>query len=126
MTPQLIYKNYRCWIAGKGEARVIGLAEYVDGKRGAPGQFMAIVHMRGQPPEKYDTDSFESAVAMVAKAFDEPEDSVREALKSSIPKSERRPIEELLANRSPTGLKALTQRIGTAWNKTLRKVFDPS
>jgi hypothetical protein len=126
MTPKLICENYRCKIGDKGEVRVFGMTEYTGGERSAPGQYMAIVYVPGKSPEKYDTDSFENAVAMVAKAFDEPKDTVREALEASIPKAKPKSTEQLLARRLPTGLQALTQRIGTAWNKTLKKVFDPS
>lgn len=124
MTPKLIGENYRCKIGDKGEVRVFGMTEYTGGVRSAPGQFMAIVHVLGKPPEKYDTDSFENAVAMVAKAFDEPEEIVREALESSIPEGERMTIERLLADRPPTGVKAITHKVSTLWRKGLKKLFD--
>lgn len=124
MTPKLICANYKCKISSKGEVRVFGMTEYTDGVRSAPGQYMAIVHVLGKPPERYDTDSFENAVAMVAKAFDEPEDEVREALESSIPKNKRKSTEEFLAGSPSKGLKALVQQIGTAWNKGWKTIFD--
>lgn len=123
MTPKLICENYRCKIGDKGEVRVFGMTEYTGDERSAPGQYMAIVYVPGKSPEKYDTDSFENAVAMVAKAFDEPKDTVREALEASIPKDKRRSIEEFLANRSSVDLKAIVQKMVAAWRKGLKKFF---
>jgi hypothetical protein len=126
MTPKLICENYRCKIGDKGGVRVFGMTEYTDGVRSAPGQYMAIVYVPGKPPEEYDTESFENAVAMVAKAFDEPEDAVRGALESSIPASKRTSTASLFAERQPTGLKALTRQIGKLWSKSAKKLFDLS
>lgn len=126
MTPKLICENYRCKIGSAGEARVFGMTEYTGGERSAPGQYIAVVRVSGKAPEKYDTDSFENAVAIVAKAFGEPEDAVREALENSIPASKRMSNASLFAERQPTGLKALTRWIGKLWSKSAKKLFDLS
>jgi hypothetical protein len=80
----------------------------------------------GKAPEKYDTDSFENAVAIVARLFGEPEDAVRKALENGIPASKRMSTASLFAERQPTGLQALTRQIGKLWNKSAKKLFDLS
>jgi hypothetical protein len=126
MTPKLICENYRCKIGSAGEARVFGMTEYTGRERSAPGQYVAVVRMSGKSPEKYETDSFENAVAIVARVFGEPEDAVRKALENSIPASKRMSTASLFAERQPTGLKALTRQIGKLWSKSAKKLFDLS
>lgn len=121
MTPKLICQNYRFKIGSAGEARVLGMTEYTNGERGAPGQYIAIIQARGKPPERFDTDSFENAVAMVAKAFDETEDAVLEALDASTSKGKRHSTAELFADRPPSRHSALVQ-----WLKKIGNIFAPS
>jgi hypothetical protein len=121
MSPKLICENYRCKLGSDKDIRVFGMTEYKNGVRSAPGQYIAIIHKSGAPPEKFDTDSFDGAVALIAKAFDESEDTVRDALLASLPEDSRISNEGLSS--PATGPESLIQRIKTLWRKSVRKFF---
>jgi len=118
MTPKLICENYRCKLGPDRDIRVFGMTEYTDGIRSAPGLYVAIVHESGAPPQKFDTDSFDAAVALIAHAFGEPEDTVRNALLASASPSNRMSDEKLPL---PVVRQSLIQRIKTVWRNGIRK-----
>ena len=121
MSPKLVCENYRCKLGSDKDIRVFGMTEYTNGVRSAPGQYIAIVHKNGAPPEKFDAESFDGSVALIAEAFDESEDTVRDALLASL--SEGSHIFNKKQSLPATGPKSLIQRIKTLWRKSVRKFF---